>query len=105
MGGEDRRDSLLYPDAWTDTDLRAQAILTYGEDVHEDRFTRCAEVYEEVGAPAVFRTYDGVGHRPGPAEDDVVAFHERSLAGEGVESVRTDLGGSESARSVSELRT
>ena len=54
MGGEDRRDSLLYPDAWTDTDLRAQAILTYGEDVHGDRFTRCAEVYEEVGAPAVF---------------------------------------------------
>jgi pimeloyl-ACP methyl ester carboxylesterase len=92
MGGEDDRDSLLYSDAWTDTDLRAQAILTYGEDVHEDRFPRCEEIYDETGVNATFRTYEGLGHRPGPAEDDVVAFHERSLAGEGVESVRTDLG-------------
>lgn len=93
MGSDDDKDALLYPDAWTDPELRGIAVLTYGEDIHDDRFPHCKEVYEEADANAVFRVYDGVGHEPGPALDDVVEFHERSLAGDDIESLREDLGG------------
>jgi hypothetical protein len=93
MGSEDDRDALLYPDAWTDPELRGIAVLTYGEDIHDERFPHCKEVYEEADVDAVFRVYDGVGHKPGPALDDIVQFHERSLAGDDIESIREDLGG------------
>lgn len=93
LGGDDDRDGLLYPDAWTDADLRKVAVLVYGEDVHDERFPYCREVYEEVGAAAVFRVYEGVGHTPEPAVSDLVEFHERSLAGDDVEDIRADLGG------------
>jgi hypothetical protein len=93
MGSEDEKDALLYPDAWTDPELRGIAVLTYGEDIHDERFPHCKEVYEEADANAVFRVYDGVGHKPGPALDDIVEFHERSLAGEDIDSLREDLGG------------
>jgi hypothetical protein len=93
MGSEDDKDALLYPDAWTDPELRGVAILTYGEDIHEDRFPHCKDVYHEADANSVFRIYEGVGHKPGPALDDIVAFHERSLEGDDIESIRADLGG------------
>jgi predicted esterase len=93
MGSEDDKDALLYPDAWTDPELRGVAILTYGDDIHEERFPHCKNAYEQAGVNAVFRVYEGVGHKPGPALDDIIAFHERSLAGEDIESIRTDLGG------------
>jgi len=92
MGSEDDRDALLYPDAWTDPELRGIAVLTYGEDIHDERFPHCEEVYENAGANAVFRTYEGVGHEPGPALDDIVEFHERSLAGEDIEGVSSGRG-------------
>lgn len=93
MGSDDEKDALLYPDAWTDPELRGIAVLTYGEDIHEERFPHCRDVYEEADVNAVFRKYDGVGHTPEPALDDVVEFHERSLAGDDIESIREDLGG------------
>lgn len=91
LGSDDDRDALLYPDAWTDPELRATAVLTYGEDIHEERFPHCQEAYEEVDANAVFRVYEGVGHTPEPALDDIVTFHERSLAGDDIESIREGL--------------
>jgi len=93
MGSEDDRDALLYPDAWTDPELRGIAVLTYGEDIHEERFPHCKEVYEEKDVNAVFRVYEGTGHTPEPAIDHVVEFHERSLAGDDIESMREDFGG------------
>lgn len=93
MGSEDDKDALLYPDAWTDPELRGVAVLTYGEDIHEERFPRCQAIYNEADVNAVFRRYDGVGHTPEPALDDIVAFHERSLTGDCIESIRADLGG------------
>jgi dienelactone hydrolase len=93
VGGDDDKDALLWPDAWTDPWRRGLAVLRYGEDVHEERFPRCEASYERFGANAVFRVYEGVGHEPGPAFDDVVAFHERALAGDDVASLRADLDG------------
>lgn len=93
IGEEDDNDSLLYPDAWTDPERRGVAVLTYGEDIHDQRFPRCAASYREAGANAVFRVYEAVGHEPGPACSDIVEFHERSLAGEDIEALRRDLGG------------
>jgi hypothetical protein len=93
MGSEDDRDALLYPDAWTEPKLRGIAVLTYGEDIHEERFPHCKEVYDETDVNAIFRMYEGAGHTPEPALDDIVAFHERSLAGDDIESMRADLGG------------
>lgn len=92
MGSDDDNDALLYPDAWTDPAVRAAAILTYGEDIHATRFPRCRTIYEELGIPAVFRVYPDVGHQPGPAVDDVVAFHAQTLAGERFNDIRGDLG-------------
>lgn len=93
MGTDDDKDALLYPDAWTDPGLRATAILVYGEDIHDERFPYCKSVYEDTGVNAVFRVYEDVGHTPGPAESDIVEFHERSLAGEDIETIRDSLGG------------
>jgi hypothetical protein len=93
MGEDDDKDVLLWPDAWTDPELRASAILTYGPDIHADRFPHCAAVYAEQNVPAVFRTYPETGHDPSPAIDDIVTFHKRSLAGAGVEDLDAAIGG------------
>lgn len=93
MGSDDEKDALLYPDAWTDPELRGIAVLTYGDDIHEERFPRCKEIYEAADVNAVFRMYEGVGHTPEPALDDIVAFHERSFAGDNIGLIREDLGG------------
>lgn len=93
LGADDENDTLLYPDAWTEPEIRGIAITVYGEDIHEERFPYCKAVYDEVGAAAVFRRYKDTGHDPTPAMDDVVEFHERSLAGEDIDAIRADLGG------------
>lgn len=93
LGEDDENDTLLYPDAWTEPEIRGIAVSVYGEDIHEERFPYSRAVYEEVGVSAVFRQYEGTGHDPTPAIDDVVEFHERSLAGDDIESIRADLGG------------
>jgi hypothetical protein len=94
MGSDDDKDALLYPDAWTDPELRGVAVLTYGEDIHQERFPHCREAYNKADANAVFRVYEAVGHTPEPALDDIVEFHARSLNGDNIESIRDDLSGS-----------
>lgn len=93
LGEDDEKDTLLYPDAWTEPKIRGIAVSVYGEDIHEERFPYCKAVYEEVDVSAVFRQYEETGHDPTPAIEDVVEFHERSLAGDDIESIRADLGG------------
>ncbi|MFB6198647.1 MAG: hypothetical protein ABEI52_10330 [Halobacteriaceae archaeon] len=93
LGEDDMNDTLLYPDAWTEPQIRGIAVSVYGEDIHEERFPYCKTVYEDVGVSAVFRQYEGTGHDPTPAIEDVVEFHERTLAGDDIESIRADLGG------------
>lgn len=93
MGEDDEKDVLLWPDAWTDPELRASAILTYGTDILQDRFPFCASVYRDENVPAIFRVYPKTGHQPSPAIDDIVTFHERVLANEQIETFNDELGG------------
>ncbi len=93
MGEDDDKDALLYPDAWTDPELRGAAVLTYGEDIHKERFPYCKSVYEEFSVNAVFWVYENTGHTPEPAVSDIIEFHRRSLDGEDIEPIRADLGG------------
>jgi len=93
IGGQDENDALLYPDAYTSQEMRMAALLAYGADVHEQRFPRAKAAYEDLGAEAAFRIYEGAGHSPSPAASDVVEFHRRALSGDPIESVREDLGG------------
>lgn len=93
MGEDDNKDALLYPDAWTDPELRGIAVHTYGEDIHEERFPYCKSVYEEYNVNAVFKIYENTGHTAEPAVSDIVEFHRRSLDGEDIDSIRADLGG------------
>lgn len=37
--------------------------------------------------------YEDTGHTPEPAIEDIVTFHERALAGEEIDSIRSDIGG------------
>jgi len=93
IGGQDENDALLYPDAYTSQEIRMAALLAYGSDVHRQRFPRAKAAYEDLGAEAAFRIYEGAGHSPSPATGDVVEFHRRALSGDPIESVREDLGG------------
>ncbi len=93
IGGDDRKDVLLWPDAFTGVEQRLAAILAYGPDIHDQRFPRCRALYDEAGADAVFRVYEGVGHEPGPAIEDIVRFHERSFAGDDADDIEPTLGG------------
>ena len=94
LGSDDQRDPLRYPDAWTGVEERASAILVYGDDIHDDRFPTCRQIYADEGVSAVFRVYDGVGHDPGPALDDIVAFHRHCMIGDDIEAIRRSVGGS-----------
>jgi len=95
MGAEDTNDTIPYDDAWTDDDLRQTALDVYGDHMIEERFPRSQAAYEEAGVDAQFRVYEDTGHNPGPAIGDIVAFHERTVAGEDVsdfgETIRTVL--------------
>lgn len=82
LGEADEKDSLLYPDTWTDYELRAAAIVAYGPAVHDTRFPNCAATYDAHDVSAVFRTYPDTGHEPTPAIDDVVTFHDHVIAGD-----------------------
>lgn len=93
MGEDDTNDTLLWPDAWTDPELRASAILTYGPDIHADRFPQCASVYGEHDISAIFREYPGTGHDPSPAIDDIVTFHAQCLSGTPTDAIGELIGG------------
>ncbi len=92
MGAEDENDTLPYDDAWTSEELKATAEAVYGEDMIRDRFPFCEQAYEQAGVSAQFAVYEDAGHTPQPAVDDLVAFHQRSMNGDGVEDFGDELG-------------
>lgn len=92
MGAEDDNDTIPYNDAWTEDELRQTALDVYGDDMIGERFPTCQEVYDEVGVDAQFRVYEDAGHTPRPAEDDILEFHERSIAGEDVSDFGERIG-------------
>lgn len=80
MGADDENDTIPFDDAWTDDDLRNLALDVYGEDMIEDRFPKSETVYEDAGIDATFEIYDGVGHNPRPAQEDIISFHAETVA-------------------------
>lgn len=88
MGAEDENDTIPFGDAWTDDELRQLALDVYGDNMVYERFPTSQKIYEDVEVEAQFRVYSGVGHTPRPATTDIIEFHRRSIAGEGV----SDLG-------------
>lgn len=91
MGSEDDNDTIPYDDAWTDDELREIALEVYGDDMIAQRFSRSQEAYQKAGVSAQFRVYDGVGHTPRPAIDNLVEFHRRSMNDEDVSEFGDDL--------------
>ena len=91
MGGEDGNDTIPYDDAWSE-EMREVALDVYGEKMITERFPYCQSAYERAGVDAQFKVYEGVGHNPVPAMDDIVEFHRRSLDGEDVSDFDQPLG-------------
>lgn len=95
MGGEDENDTIPYGDAWSE-EQREKALAVYGKDMIEDRMPYCESVYNDVGADAEFRIYDGVGHKPAlEMQEDVFEHHQQELA-----ISRIELTGAPSATST-----
>ncbi|SDJ77170.1 PKD domain-containing protein, partial [Halovenus aranensis] len=92
LGEIDVSDTIPYGDVFP-ADLREVALDVFGSNMQRDRLPYAKQVYEDVEANAVFRMYEREPHTPRPAIDDMVAFHERSLAGESIDDIRADLGG------------
>lgn len=79
MGAEDDNDTIPYSDAWSD-EQREKALAVYGEDMQEDRMPYCESVYEDVGADAEFKIYEGVGHKMTlEIQKDVVDLHRTAI--------------------------
>lgn len=91
MGEDDGNDTIPYDDAWSD-EMREIALDVYGEDMVADRFPTCQESYEQAGVDAQFKVYEGVGHSPRAALEDIVEFHQRSLDGDDVSEFGQQLG-------------
>lgn len=79
MGSKDLDDNLEYRTLWPE-ELAEVAREVFGEDIIEDRFPYCEQVYDEEGVDATFKIYEGVGHTSLPAENDVIDFHRENLA-------------------------
>jgi hypothetical protein len=93
IGELDAHDTFTYTDNWTSEDFQNIAVDVYGRNMHRDRFPYSRAVYEDQNVGAVFRMYEGIGHTPRPAVSDLIEFHERSLAGDDIETLRDDFGG------------
>lgn len=105
MGGDDENDTIPFDDAWTDDDLRQLALDIYGDDIIEERFAKSEEVYENAGIDAEFRVYEGVGHTPAPAMDDIITFHEETVAEYRVADDETETAGEEVPEEDDETET
>lgn len=86
MGEDDTNDTIPYDGPWTEEELRETAVAVYGEDMIRDRFPFCYETYERAGISAQFKIYEGVEHTPGPARNDIIEFHRKSIEGESVDA-------------------
>lgn len=94
MGEIDMNDTIPYTDdAWTDEELQETALEVYGRNMQAERFPSSRAIFEAADHDAVFRMYRGAHHTPRPARDDLVEFHERSIAGDSIEELQRDLGG------------
>lgn len=91
MGEDDGNDTIPYDDAWSD-EMREIALDVYGEDMVADRFPTCQRAYEQAGVDAQFKVYEGTGHSPRSAVNDIVEFHRRSLNDEDVSEFGQKLG-------------
>lgn len=90
MGELDDSDQLpFYPNE----ELFEKTKHVYGRHMVQDRFPYARSVYEDEDVNAIFRVYEDVGHDPQPAHQDLVEFHERSLADENINAIRNDIGG------------
>lgn len=80
MGTDDENDTIPFEDAWGYGNQREIALDVYGEDMQEDRVPYCESVYEDIGADAEFKLYDGVGHEQSiEIQEDILDFHEAAL--------------------------
>lgn len=61
MGAEDTNDAVDFEVAYSPEDRRL-IHQHLGERMIPDRWQACERVYREAGAPAIFKTYEGVGH-------------------------------------------
>ena len=93
MGEIDMNDTIPFGDAWTDDEMRQIAIDVYGDDMQDERLPYCKSIYDDVDASSVFRIYEGKGHTPRPAEEDMAEFHQRTLDDDSIDNIRADLGG------------
>ncbi|EMA57659.1 hypothetical protein C468_16752 [Halorubrum kocurii JCM 14978] len=96
MGALDFNDTLPYGDAWSDSQ-REIALDVYGPNMQRDRMPYCQSVYEDQNVTAAFKIYEREGHTPRPAIDDIVEFHQRSLADESIEQFNDELSASTEA--------
>jgi plastocyanin len=93
IGAEDANDTIPYLDAWSD-EQREKALTVYGQHMQDDRMPYCESVYEEVGADAEFKIYEGVGHKMNlEIQEDIVALHETAIAISRIEFNGTPRGG------------
>jgi len=91
MGALDWSDTIPYGDAWSE-EQREVALDVVGPNMQRDRMPYCRSVYEEAGVSAAFKIYEREGHTPTPAIEDMVAFHEASMAGDSIESFGGNVG-------------
>ncbi|QPV64024.1 PKD domain-containing protein [Halosimplex litoreum] len=94
MGALDTNDTLPYDDAWSETQ-QAVALDVYGPNMQRDRLPFCESVYEDRDVSAAFKIYEGEGHTPTPAIDDMVEFHRASIAGEPIDGFGGNVGESD----------
>lgn len=87
MGAEDDNDTIPYGDAWTDDGLKELAVDVYGNDMITERFPTCNDAYRKAGIDATFRVYEGAGHTPRPAMDDIIEVHRRTVRGENIDDM------------------
>jgi hypothetical protein len=91
MGALDWSDTIPYGDAWSEAQ-REVALDVMGPNMQRDRMPYCKSVYEAEDVSAAFKIYEREGHTPTPAIDDMVAFHEASMAGESIERFGGNVG-------------
>lgn len=93
LGQLDGNDTLpkRFADNWYGNQ-RQIALDVFGIDLQYDRFPYTQTVYEAAGASAYFKIYEGIGHNPIPAVEDIIEFHGRAMAGKDLSMFNEDLG-------------
>jgi pimeloyl-ACP methyl ester carboxylesterase len=61
MGDKDDRDSLPYNDSFSETE-RDQVYRLFGKTMFSDRWEKTQNIFNRLGYPVQFETYNGIGH-------------------------------------------